>query len=90
MVSDQSEIGGGERDMTAGESGRTGGDSDGSLICAFKGLGDAFAGAIMGSVFGFGAMPACGLKFIFVSHTHYSVSLLESGNKDRRSEGRLN
>ncbi|CAM6105297.1 unnamed protein product [Calypogeia fissa] len=48
-----------EEDLVPGDSGRIaggdGGASNGPLICAFKGLGDAFAGALMGSVFGFGS-----------------------------------
>ncbi|KAL2623007.1 hypothetical protein R1flu_003212 [Riccia fluitans] len=34
----------------------TGGEvTQGPLVCAFKGVGDALAGAVMGSVFGFGS-----------------------------------
>lgn len=55
MVPDQPNTGGDEEDMVTGESSLASGASDGPLICTFKGVGDAFAGAVMGSVFGFGS-----------------------------------
>jgi hypothetical protein len=53
-----------DEDFVTGESSQAavGSAIPGPLVCAFKGLGDAFAGAVMGSVFGFGTSSSCFIK----------------------------